>query len=51
MTARTVAVAVRRLRARYREMIRGELAGGRLSPEQIDEEMRDLAAALSQEGS
>lgn len=46
MSARTVAVAVSRLRARYRDMIRGELAGGRLNSDQIEEEMRDLSEAL-----
>lgn len=48
MSARAVAVAVRRLRARYRDLIRKELAGGRLDRAQLDEEMRAFFSALTQ---
>jgi RNA polymerase sigma-70 factor (ECF subfamily) len=42
-----VKVAVHRLRARYREMIRAEIAETLATPGDIEAEMRDLLAALS----
>ncbi len=42
----SVAVAVRRLRERYRELVRKEIADTVASPADIDEEMRCLFAAL-----
>ena len=43
---KSVAVATHRLRAQYREMVRAEVAAGLNDPVRIDEELRDLAAAL-----
>jgi hypothetical protein len=42
-----VKVAVHRLRQRYRELLRGEIADIVDGPEAIDEEIRDLFASLS----
>ena len=47
MKANAVAVAVYRLRQRYREIVRGEVAHTVGSPVQIDEEVRHLLAALA----
>jgi DNA-directed RNA polymerase specialized sigma24 family protein len=43
----SVAVAVHRLRAEYRAMVREEVGAGLADPMRIDEEMRALAAALT----
>jgi DNA-directed RNA polymerase specialized sigma24 family protein len=43
----TVAVALCRLRKRYRELVRAEVARTVASPAEVDEEMRALLAALS----
>ncbi|MCW1885395.1 sigma-70 family RNA polymerase sigma factor [Luteolibacter flavescens] len=43
---RSVAVAVHRLRADFRAMVREEVAAGLRDEEMVDEEMRALAAAL-----
>ena len=42
----SLSAAVCRLRARYREMIRVELGADRLARARIDEDMREIAAAL-----
>lgn len=42
-----VKVAVHRLRARYRELLREEIAGTLEDPARVDEELRDLFAALA----
>jgi RNA polymerase sigma-70 factor (ECF subfamily) len=47
MNANAVAVAVHRLRHRYRELIRLEIADTVATPEDIEDEMRFLRAALS----
>jgi len=47
MTQGAVKVAVHRLRRRYRELLRDEIAQTVTSEEQIDEEIRDLFAALA----
>jgi RNA polymerase sigma-70 factor (ECF subfamily) len=47
MNANAVAVTVHRLRHRYRELIRLEIAETVATPEDIDEEMRFLRVALS----
>ena len=47
MSAGAVAVAVHRLRQRYRETLRREIAETVGSPEQVDDELRDLQAILS----
>jgi DNA-directed RNA polymerase specialized sigma24 family protein len=47
MAARTVAVAVHRLRLRYRDALRAELASGSDDPKHVEEELRDLSRALS----
>jgi RNA polymerase sigma-70 factor (ECF subfamily) len=47
MTAGAVAVAVHRLRQRYREILRREIADTVGTPEQIEEELRDLRVILS----
>lgn len=44
--SRSLAVAVHRLRAQYRAMVRAEVAAGLNDPTRIDEELRHLAAAL-----
>jgi RNA polymerase sigma-70 factor (ECF subfamily) len=48
MAANTVAAAVHRLRERYRELVRAEIANTVASPDDIKEEMRHLFAALAQ---
>ncbi len=48
MAANTVAAAVHRLRDRYRELVRAEIAHTVASPEEIQEEMRHLFSALAQ---
>jgi RNA polymerase sigma factor (sigma-70 family) len=48
MTANAVAVAVYRLRQKYREIVRDEVAQTVGSLDQIDEEVRHLFAALAQ---
>jgi hypothetical protein len=47
INANAVAVAVHRLRHRYRELIRLEIADTVAAPDDIEEEMRLLRAALS----
>jgi DNA-directed RNA polymerase specialized sigma24 family protein len=47
MTAGAVKVAVHRMRQRYRELLREEIAHTVEGPQQIDEEIRQLFAALS----
>jgi len=47
MTEGAVKVAVHRLRQRYRELLRDEIAQTVTSQEQIEEEIRDLFAALA----
>ncbi|MHC4461828.1 MAG: RNA polymerase sigma factor [Planctomycetota bacterium] len=47
MTEGAVKVAVHRLRQRYRELLRDEIAQTVTTAEQIDEEIRDLFAALA----
>ncbi len=44
-----VGVAVHRLRQRYRELVRREIASTLSDPNQVDEEMRHLLAALQDE--
>lgn len=46
-TAQTVAVAVHRMRARYRQLVRSEVANTVSSPMEVDEEMRYLLSALN----
>ncbi len=48
MSANTVAVTVRRLRLRYRELVRAEIAHTVASPDEIKDEMRHLFAVLAQ---
>ena len=48
MAANSVAAAVHRLRQRYRELVRAEIANTVASPEEVQEEMRHLFAALAQ---
>ncbi len=47
LRARAVAVAVHRLRHRYRDHLREELSAGQLSRAQVDDELRHLFAALA----
>ncbi|MCX5636689.1 MAG: sigma-70 family RNA polymerase sigma factor, partial [Planctomycetota bacterium] len=47
MTEGAVKVAVHRLRRRYRELLRGEIAQTVITEDEIDEEIRDLFAALA----
>jgi RNA polymerase sigma-70 factor (ECF subfamily) len=47
MTETAVKVAVHRLRQRYRELLRQEIARTLDDPDQVDEEIRELFAALS----
>ena len=47
MSEGAVKVAVHRLRERYRDLIRAEIAETVATPEEIEEELRDLLAALS----
>jgi RNA polymerase sigma-70 factor (ECF subfamily) len=46
LTEGAVKMAVRRLRNRYREILRAEIAGTVASPEEIEEEIRHLFAAF-----
>ena len=46
LAARTIAVAVHRLRQRYRAVLREELAAGSQDNARVDEEMRQLSRAL-----
>jgi RNA polymerase sigma-70 factor (ECF subfamily) len=48
MAANTVAAAVHRLRERYRELVRAEIAQTVASPKDIQEEMRHLLTVLAQ---
>jgi len=41
-----VKVAVHRLRQRYRELLRAEIANTVASPDEVDDELRHLFAAL-----
>jgi len=47
MSPNTIAVNVRRMRHRYRELVRAEIANTVASPEEIEEEMNHLLAVLS----
>ena len=47
MTEGAVKVAVHRLRQRYRELLRAEIADTVSSPEEVDEEIRALFAAFT----
>jgi RNA polymerase sigma factor (sigma-70 family) len=47
MSEQAVKVAVYRLRRRYRELLRAEIAQTVEAPEQVDDELRDLFAAVS----
>jgi len=47
MTEGAVKVAVHRLRDRYRQLVRAEIAETVSTPEQVDEEIRDLFTALA----
>jgi RNA polymerase sigma-70 factor (ECF subfamily) len=47
MTEGAVRVAVHRLRQRYRELVRQEIAQTVTSPDQVDEEINELFAALA----
>jgi RNA polymerase sigma factor (sigma-70 family) len=47
MTEGAVKVAVHRLRDKYRQLVRAEIAQTVSTPEQVDEEIRDLFTALS----
>jgi RNA polymerase sigma-70 factor (ECF subfamily) len=46
MTEGAVKVAVHRLRDKYRQLVRAQIAQTVSTPEQVDEEIRDLFAAL-----
>ena len=48
IAARSVAVAVHRLRARYREVLREELAAGSPDRAHVEEELRNLSRALAE---
>ena len=48
MNENDIKVAVHRLRRRYRELIRDEIAGTLASQRDIEEEMRHLFSALAQ---
>jgi len=47
MATRSVAVAVHRLRLRYRDALREELASASDDPKHVEEELRELSRALS----
>jgi RNA polymerase sigma-70 factor (ECF subfamily) len=51
MSAGAVGVAVHRLRQRYREWVRAEIAGTVSDPRLVDDEMRHLLAVVRNEGS
>ncbi len=46
-TGQAVAVAVHRMRLRYRQLVRSEVANTVSSPSEVEEEMRHLRAALN----
>ena len=46
MSAGAIKVAVHRLRRRYRNLLRGEIAHTVAGPEEVDEEIRALFAAF-----
>jgi RNA polymerase sigma-70 factor (ECF subfamily) len=46
MTAEALKVAVHRLRRRYGELIRAEIAQTVTTPEEIEDELRELFAAV-----
>jgi RNA polymerase sigma-70 factor (ECF subfamily) len=46
-TSSSVAVAVHRLRQRYRQLLREEVAQTVAGPEEVDDEMRQVLSALS----
>ncbi len=46
MTEGAVRVAVHRLRRRYRELLKEEIAQTVAGPDEIDEELRELFAAV-----
>ena len=48
MSESAVKVAVHRLRQRYREVLRAEVAQTVAGPDEVEEELRDLLAALSE---
>ena len=48
MSANAIAVVVRRMRQRYRELVRAEIANTVASPDEIDDEMGHLFAVLAQ---
>ena len=48
LTVSAVTSAIHRLRVRFRELFRAEIADIVGSPEQVDEEIRDLLVALSE---
>src|SRR5262245_9200112 len=50
MTSNAVAVAVHRLRKRYRQLVREEISHTITDPSEIDEELRYLVARLSEQG-
>jgi DNA-directed RNA polymerase specialized sigma24 family protein len=47
MSANTIAAAVRRMRQRYRELVRAEIANTVASPKEIEDEMHHLFAVLA----
>jgi RNA polymerase sigma-70 factor (ECF subfamily) len=47
MTEAAVKKAAQRLKQRYRELLRAEIAATVDGPDRVDEEIRDLFAALS----
>jgi RNA polymerase sigma-70 factor (ECF subfamily) len=46
LSAQSIKVAVHRLRRRYQELLRSEIAQTVTSPEEVDQELRDLFAAV-----
>jgi RNA polymerase sigma-70 factor (ECF subfamily) len=48
MKTATVTVALSRLRERYQELLRAEIADTVATREEIDDELRHLAAAISE---
>ena len=46
MTAEALKVAVHRLRRRYGELVQAEIAQTVLTPEEIEDELRELFAAV-----
>jgi RNA polymerase sigma-70 factor (ECF subfamily) len=48
MTVSNLKVTVHRLRERYRELLRAEIARTATTPEEVEEEIRDLRATLKQ---